>query len=337
MSRQTKLVHLREEERSPTKKKFKETMSMSREELDTAVLTAAKLALSEQRLELQELVKASVGEAIEGILTPQLNELKLKVEAASDKISSIGHQMEGQAQSIKLLESRCDNMQASVRSDKTTIRTLQATVGELSTKIADMEDRSRRSNLRLVGLKEGAEGGDAVSFLETNIPKWLPSLAGCHISIERAHRIYSRTNLSSAPRTLIFKLLNFKDRQKILNAARAVESLRHNENKISFFPDYSMETTKKRKAFSDVKKKLNSQGLQSFLRFPAILKVTHGRRQIEFKTPEEAEMFLQSIGPVSQVTDTTGAQLENVDPPMDGNHYSMDTTTPRAAIQYPSS
>lgn len=56
-------------------------------------------------------------------------------------------------------------MQAATRFDKATIRNLEATIGELSTKLADMEDRSRRSNLRLVGLPEGAEGGDAVFFL----------------------------------------------------------------------------------------------------------------------------------------------------------------------------
>lgn len=331
MSRQTKLVHSREEDRSPTKKKFKVTSVMSKEDLDKAVLAAAKLALSEQRLELQDLVKTSVGEAIEGMLTPQINELKTQLETTTDKISTIGRQIDQQEQSIKRLESRCDHIQASTRSDKATVRGLQATITELSSKIADMEDRSRRSNLRLVGLKEGAEGGDAISFLETNIPKWLPSLVESPISIERAHRIYSRTGNSNTPRTLIFKLLNYRDRQLILKAARATESLQHGESRISFYPDYSLETTKKRKAFSDVKKKLNSHGIQSFLRFPAILKVTHGQRMLEFKSPEEVERFLQSLRPASEST----APLPDLQHRYDGlsPENSMDITSPQPTPQ----
>lgn len=246
MSRQTKLFHSREEDRSPTKKKFKQSL-MSKAELDEAVLAAAKLALCEQRLELHELVKTSVGEAIESILTPQITELQTQLQTTSDKISSIGRQIGQQEQSIKQLESRCDNIQASARSDKATVRALKATVAELSSKLADMEDRSRRSNLRLIGLAEGAEGGDAISFLETNIPKWLPSLSQSSIRIERAHRVYSRNGKSDKPRTLIFKLLDYRDRQLILQGAREAESIKHGESKISFYPDYSLETSKKRR------------------------------------------------------------------------------------------
>uniref|UniRef100_A0A3B3QLP2 L1 transposable element RRM domain-containing protein n=1 Tax=Paramormyrops kingsleyae TaxID=1676925 RepID=A0A3B3QLP2_9TELE len=244
MSKQTKLVKLWEEDRSPIKNKFKETNMVSKEDLDNAVRAAAKLAVSEQRLELEELVKTSVREALEGILTPQINELKLKLEAAK--------------QSIKRLESRCDNIQTSTRSDKATIRSLQVTIGELTAKIDDMEDRNRRSNLHLVSLKEGVEGGNAVSFLEANIP---------------VHRIYSRTCKGNTPCTLIFKLLNYRDRQLILKATRAAGSLQHGQSRISFYPDYSLETMTKRKAFSD-----------SFLRFPALLKVTYDHQELEFKS-----------------------------------------------------
>lgn len=320
MSRQTKLFHSREEDRSPTKKKFKQSLMMSKAELDEAVLAAAKLALSEQRLELHELVKTSVGEAIESILTPQITELQTQLQTTSDKISSIGRQIDQQEQSIKQLESRCDNIQASARSDKATVRALKATVAELSSKLADMEDRSRRSNLRLIGLAEGAEGGDAISFLETNIPKWLPSLSQSSIRIERAHRVYSRNGKSDKPRTLIFKLLDYRDRQLILQGAREAESIKHGESKISFYPDYSLETSKKRKAFSDVKKKITNKGIQCFLRFPAILKVTHRRRELEFHSPEEAERFLQSIGP----SDATSNTLHDL-PDQDDGPTLVDT------------
>lgn len=149
---------------------------------------------------------------------------------------------------------------------------LQATIAELSSKIADMEDRSRRSNLLLVGLKEGAEGGDAVSFLETNTPKWLPSLSGSPINIETANRIYSCTGRSNTPRMLIFEwttgTLNYRDRQLIIKAAGAADSLQHGESRISFYPDYSLETTKKRKAFSETQFPRNTVIPVLYLKWP---------------------------------------------------------------------
>lgn len=54
--------------------------------------------------------------------------------------------------------------------------------------IDDLENRSRRCNLRLVGLPEGMEGRDAVTFMKT----WLPSYLNLttktgKIKLDRAH------------------------------------------------------------------------------------------------------------------------------------------------------
>ncbi len=41
------------------------------------------------------------------------------------------------------------------------------------------------------GLPEGAEGPDAAGFLRVNLSKWIPSLRGRDIEIDRAHRVYT--------------------------------------------------------------------------------------------------------------------------------------------------
>ena len=53
----------------------------------------------------------------------------------------------------------------------------------LRQKVAEMEDRSRRSNLRLVGLPESVEGQNAIQFLQDNLPVW--------IKIQRARCIFT--------------------------------------------------------------------------------------------------------------------------------------------------
>lgn len=70
----------------------------------------------------------------------------------------------------------------------------------LAWKIDDLENRSRRSNLRLLGLPEKSEGNDACTFLEN----WLPEALDMEplrkpLAIERAHRIgYMRKTAADA-------------------------------------------------------------------------------------------------------------------------------------------
>ncbi len=86
--------------------------------------------------------------------------------------------------------------------------------------MTDIEERSRRNNVRLVGLPEGAEGSNVAGFLRVNLSKWIPSLKGHDIEIDRVHRLYDRGRGSDRPRTLIFHVLRWHDRSEILKGAR---------------------------------------------------------------------------------------------------------------------
>lgn len=73
----------------------------------------------------------------------------------------------------------------------------------------DLEDRSRRNNLRLVGLPEGEEGDNPVAFLQAGLHRWFPSLKGVTAEVDRAHRTQG-DKASSRPRTLLFRLLRWQ-------------------------------------------------------------------------------------------------------------------------------
>ncbi|XP_067326516.1 protein KRBA1-like isoform X2 [Anolis sagrei] len=77
-----------------------------------------------------------------------------------------------------------------------------------------LESRSRRNNLRVLGLPEGAEGGDAVSFLRRTL---LPPVLGIPPEIESARRVHA----TSRPRPLVFRLLRFADKAALLQATRS--------------------------------------------------------------------------------------------------------------------
>ncbi|XP_065664779.1 uncharacterized protein LOC136086409 [Hydra vulgaris] len=80
-------------------------------------------------------------------------------------------------------------------------------------KLREMEDRSRRNNLRIDGVKEN--DGESWEDSEMKVNKIFENYLGLKgIKIERAHRTGQKNSVK--PRTIIIKLLDFKDKIDIL-------------------------------------------------------------------------------------------------------------------------
>lgn len=120
--------------------------------------------------------------------------------------------------------------------------------------------------------------------------------AGLAREDDRDHRLNANEDSSrKKARALIFKLLRCNDRQAILKEARNSSSLNYEGTKLWFFPDYSKGTSQKRKVMSEKRKCLQQLGIESFLLYPAVVKVLNGREQILFKTPTDLEKFVSSL------------------------------------------
>lgn len=96
-------------------------------------------------------------------------------------------------------EGRISQAEYDVTSLQSRVKSLEKMVEVLYDRVAEQEDRSRRSNLRLVGLPKKSEGSDMCGFLET----WLRETLGeCFTSsrfVERAHRIGPLSSKPAAP------------------------------------------------------------------------------------------------------------------------------------------
>ncbi|KAA0705009.1 hypothetical protein E1301_Tti019605 [Triplophysa tibetana] len=211
------------------------------------------------------------------------------------------HQLREEFEAIvtktKQTRDRVDSVQAAAREDTRTVTGLKDQLERLTEKMTDMEDRCRRNNVRLVGLPEGMEGPDAASFLRVNLSKWIPSLRGRDIEIDRAHRVYDGGRGSDRPRTLIFRVLRWHDRSDILKGARQAYPVKCERNNVTlmFFPDFSPATAIRRKAFGPVLKKMTALGLQPFLIYPAVIKQRQNGEQRSFDSPQKAEDFISSM------------------------------------------
>lgn len=285
----------REAEQSPQKKKFKD--AISKEDLDAAIANGIKLALQDQQSTLDAIVASAVKEAMDSILVPALRDLRTDLQKTNEAIKDISGELERVATSAKRTQDRVDSVQAAAREDRRSVTDLKKQFDQLTAKLTDLEDRGRRNNIRIVGLPETAEGSDAVGYLKANLPKWIPSLAGHDIDIERAHRVYDgRDANNSKPRTLIFRLLRWQDRSAILKGARKFYPVKSTNNAtLLFFPDFSQTTTAKRKSFSPVMKKATAMGLEPFLLYPALMKMEHGGQKMTFDSAQAAEDFISSL------------------------------------------
>ncbi|KAJ1119442.1 hypothetical protein NDU88_007628 [Pleurodeles waltl] len=59
----------------------------------------------------------------------------------------------------------------------------------LCSKLTDLEDRSRRNNIRFLGFPEGIEGTDILSYLRDTLPKLADTTFEPPLEFQRAHRL----------------------------------------------------------------------------------------------------------------------------------------------------
>ncbi len=286
----------REIEQSPMKKKFRDS-TIYRENLDDANANGVKLALKEQQSTLNSVVNSAVRDAMDSMLIPALRELHEDMQATNKSVKELREEFEAIVTTAKQTRDRVDSVQADARENRRAVTDLRNKLERLTETMTDIEDRGRRNNVRLVGLPEGAEGTNAAGFLRVNLSKWIPSLRGRDIEIDRAHRVYDGGRGFDRPRTLIFRVLRWHDRSEILKGARQAYPVKCAQNNVTllFFPDFSPATAIRRKTFNPVLKKMTALGLQPFLIYPAVIKLRHKGEQKSFDSPQKAEDLTSSL------------------------------------------
>ncbi|KAJ1100498.1 hypothetical protein NDU88_005583 [Pleurodeles waltl] len=92
----------------------------------------------------------------------------------------------------------------------------------LCSKLTNLEDRSRKDNIRLFGFPEHAEGTDTSSFLHSILPKMTEIAFDPPLEFQRAYRLGpKRKDGTSKPRPIIACLLRHGPARQLLLAARA--------------------------------------------------------------------------------------------------------------------
>ncbi|XP_049523120.1 uncharacterized protein LOC125945415 [Dermacentor silvarum] len=115
---------------------------------------------------------------------------------------------------LNAIDTKLDNIASTVTKYTSKVDALQETVDSLLLKIDDLENRSRRNNLIIFGVKEAK--GVRIPSLERTVSKDILEdlLKLPNVDIERIHRIGRPTENKCRP--VILKLLDGRDKFRIL-------------------------------------------------------------------------------------------------------------------------
>ncbi|KAI4829215.1 hypothetical protein KUCAC02_023274 [Chaenocephalus aceratus] len=242
-----------------------------------------------------ETLQGTVADMLKAAIEKALNPIEKYLVENGNILWSLKEQADGHAKKFDTVFNKIDSIQVAMRKNEKETSTCIMEVTKMRRKLNELEDRSRMNNVRIVNLPTGVEGDDPRGYLQKMLPIWIPSIKSPNnnpLEIDRAHRIFS--NNTSRSRTMVLKLLRYTDRQAILEGARKARPTLQDGTQLLFFADYSPGTTQERKEYKEIRTKLRQKGIDSFIIYPAIMKVNNKGTRMSFNSAEEARESLKS-------------------------------------------
>ncbi|KAJ1105621.1 hypothetical protein NDU88_003026 [Pleurodeles waltl] len=163
-------------------------------------------------------------------------------------------------------------------------------IGYLQQKVIVLEDRSRRNNLRIIGLPEQIEKDNILDFLTTFLPTLTKITFSQPLDFQRAHRVRSRGITSSAkPRHVLACCLRHQQARQIIMAAKKHGPYEYDSSQIIITADFSAPTNFKRKQFLNLRTRLKKREIKYGLN------VTFQGKTKEYFDSHDLESFLNDL------------------------------------------
>lgn len=177
----------------------------------------------------------------------------------------------------------------------------------LRLKVDQLENYSRKFNIRIIGLAEGVEAGNPTAFtIKLLYDMFGEEVIGPVPLISTAHRTGPARKDS---RCMIARLYSFEVKRKIIRLAAESRSLTYNGKRISIYPDLTAEILKQRATFNQVRSELRRLNVRSGFIHPATLILTFSDAIHKFPTAKEAQDFFDHN--ISRGDDKEGASSTN--------------------------
>lgn len=218
-------------------------------------------------------------------ISATMSSLQTTLSTMSGKVRDIEVAVTTHADRLESLEALC--------------KTLQDGYNYQRKKVLDLESRSRRQNIRITGIPEGAEKGNPSEFVSALIPTLFGSdQFPDKVLVDIAHRIGPRPAQAGSPCSLIAKLHYMHTRVRVTKLATQKSPLHCEGVRVSIFPDLPTEVFLERKKYGGVRQRCRTAGFQSGFLHPCRFRTTADDGVTRFfPSPGEASQFLdQKLG-----------------------------------------
>lgn len=220
-----------------------------------------------------------------------IDQLRKELQQATETAKADNLKLGGQ---VTLLEATASAHSDSITRLENEVSVMKKQMDGLKARNEDLEARSRRCNLRVVGIKEGREVGERPVEFMSRLLKQTLGLEEAPV-LDRAHRsLRKRQEDGLPPRAWVIRCHYFQQRETILEKARTLRQITTAEgDKIRILPDYTQAVVQQRAAFYEVRGLLRGcEGVQSGLWYPAELRITVNGTRKSFKDPVAAKEYV---------------------------------------------
>lgn len=226
-------------------------------------------------------------------------EFKTSISKLEDKLEHIQCKVSDNEAKIISLEANANETEDRMLALEDSCAKLSESNAKLQTRVSELESRSRRSNIRILGLPESIEGPRPTAFFsELLLEVFGESVLGAAPECDRAHRTAkAKPAPGQRPRPVIICLHRHQVKETIIREARAQRGkLKYRDHPITIYEDYTPEVMEERHKYKEVMSRLYVLGLKPSLRYPARLSIiTTGGTRKTFLNKTEAENYVMSL------------------------------------------
>lgn len=226
------------------------------------------------------------------------SEFKTSFNALDSKLDQVRQAQEEQAERVSSLELATEDLSQRVADLESTCAALREDNNQLKNKVTDLESRSRRQNIRVLGLPEDTESGRPTHFFSNLLCELLgKEILQSPPELDRAHRsLAAKPPAGRPPRPVIIRLHRYQIKDLIIREARRRGKFDYRGVPIRIVEDYSPEVLNRRAQYKDIMSELYGRGLRPALLFPARLRITQasGARKF-FSSVDEAQQYIERL------------------------------------------
>lgn len=249
-----------------------------------------ELNREENRKEMKD-----IRESIQNIGGMVRQELATFKEEIGKQFEAIDMGMEAQGKDIKDLQDRVMETEEWNTDMREILASSLKQQRKLQEKVTDLEWRSRRNNIRIWGVAEGAEKESTLMFVESLLREKLNITEDISLQIQRAHRVNaSKSAQNKNPRAIIVNFLQLQQKEDILNRAWKTK-IEINGKRVTFDHDYPAEVAAKRRDYAGLKRVLKDEGIR--FQSPRTALKIHWQGGVQtYNSPQDAAKAMKERG-----------------------------------------